>query len=102
MKKMYVMLMALLAGGMMMMSCGSAKKSVSIADLAGEWEIVEVNDKSVSAEETPFLEMAMADIKAAKTLSALMDVWNSYPALQSDKDFVSAMTAKKTFLKNNA
>jgi hypothetical protein len=50
MKKMYVMLMALLAGGMMM-SCGSAKKSVSIADLAGEWEIVEVNDKSVSAEE---------------------------------------------------
>ena len=31
-----------------------------------------------------------------------MDVWNSYPALQSDKDFVSAMTAKKTFLKNNA
>ena len=44
----------------------------------------------------------MADIKAAKTLSALMDVWNSYPALQSDKDFVSSMTAKKTFLKNNA
>ena len=39
----------------MMMSCGSAKKSVSIADLAGEWVIVEVNEKSVSAEETPFL-----------------------------------------------
>ena len=55
MKKMNVMLMSVLAGGLMMMSCGSAKKSVSIADLAGEWEIVEVNEKSVSAEETPFL-----------------------------------------------
>ena len=55
MKKMNVMLMSVLAGGLMMMSCGSAKKSVSIADLAGEWVIVEVNEKSVSAEETPFL-----------------------------------------------
>ena len=52
---MNVMLMSVLAGGLMMMSCGSAKKSVSIADLAGEWVIVEVNEKSVSAEETPFL-----------------------------------------------
>ena len=55
MKKMYVMLMSVLTGGLMMMSCGSAKKSVSIADLAGGWEIVKVNEKSVSAEETPFL-----------------------------------------------
>ena len=55
MKKMNVMLMSVLAGGLMMMSCGSAKKSVSIADLAGEWVIVEVNDKAVSGEETPFL-----------------------------------------------
>ena len=52
---MNVMLMSVLASGLLMMSCGSAKKSVSIADLAGEWVIVEVNDKSVSAEETPFL-----------------------------------------------
>ena len=55
MKKMNVMLMSVLASGLLMMSCGSAKKSVSIADLAGEWVIVEVNEKSVSAEETPFL-----------------------------------------------
>ena len=55
MKKMNVMLMSVLASGLLMMSCGSAKKSVSIADLAGEWVIVEVNDKAVSAEETPFL-----------------------------------------------
>ena len=55
MKKMNVMLMSVLASGLLMMSCGSAKKYVSIADLAGEWVIVEVNDKSVSAEETPFL-----------------------------------------------
>ena len=57
---------------------------------------------ATTPEETPFLEMAMADIKAANTVNALMDVWSRYPALQSDKDFVSAMTAKKTILKNNA
>lgn len=57
---------------------------------------------ATTPEETPFLEMAMADIKAANTVNALMDVWSRYPALQSDKEFVSAMTAKKTFLKNNA
>ena len=57
---------------------------------------------ATTPEETPFLEMAMADIKVANTVNALMDVWSRYPALQSDKDFVSAMTAKKTFLKNNA
>lgn len=55
MKKMNVMLMSVLACGLIMVSCGSTKKSVSITDLAGEWEIVEVNDNSVSAEETPFL-----------------------------------------------
>ena len=55
MKKKIVMLMAVLAGGWMMMSCGSAKKTVGIADLEGEWEIVEVDNKAVSAEETPFL-----------------------------------------------
>ena len=55
MKKKNGLLMAMLAGSMIMMSCGSAKKTTSVADLAGEWEIVEVNDKPVPAEETPFL-----------------------------------------------
>lgn len=55
MKKMNVMLMAMLASGLMMTSCGSVKKAATIADLAGEWEITEVDNKPVSAEEIPFL-----------------------------------------------
>ena len=54
MKKKKVMLMSVLAGGLMM-SCGSSQKVATIADLAGEWEILEVNNKPVSAEQTPFL-----------------------------------------------
>lgn len=57
---------------------------------------------ATTPEETPFIEMAMADIKAAKDVNSLMTVWNSYPSLQSDKEFVSAMTSKKTLLKSNA
>ena len=55
MNKKIVMLMAVLAGGLMMVACGSSKKSVSIANLACEWEIMEVNNQPVSAEQTPFL-----------------------------------------------
>ena len=55
MKKKNGLLMALLASGLMMTSCGSTQKTTSVADLAGEWEIVEVGNKPVSAEETPFL-----------------------------------------------
>ena len=55
MNKKIVLLMAVLAGGLMMVACGSSKKSVSIANLAGEWEIMEVNNQPVSAEQTPFL-----------------------------------------------
>lgn len=54
------------------------------------------------SDENPLKEVAMADIKAAKDMKGLMDIWNSYPALQSDKEFVAAMTTKKTQLKNNA
>lgn len=54
------------------------------------------------SDENPLKEVAMADIKSAKDMKGLMDVWSRYESLQSDKDFVSAMTAKKTFLKNNA
>ena len=57
---------------------------------------------ATTPEETPFIEMAMADIKAAKDINSLMAVWNSYPSLQSDQEFVSAMTSKKTLLKSNA
>lgn len=61
MKRMKVMLMVMLAGGMIWMSTGCAQKAVSIADLAGEWEIVEVNNQLVSAEETPFLGFNVAE-----------------------------------------
>lgn len=57
---------------------------------------------ATTPEETPFIDMAMADIKAAKDMNALMAVWNDYPSLQSDKEFVSAMTSKKTLLKSNS
>lgn len=54
---------------------------------------------ATTPEETPFIEMAMADIRAAKDMNALMAVWSNYQSLQTDKEFVSAMTARKTFLK---
>lgn len=54
------------------------------------------------SDENPLKEVAMADIKSAKDMKGLMDVWSRYESLQSDKEFVAAMTAKKTQLKNNA
>lgn len=44
--------------------------------------------------------MAMSDISKAKDINSLMAVWENYQALQKDKEFVQAMTAKKTALKN--
>lgn len=61
MKRMNMMLMSMLAGGMMLVHTGCAHKAASIADLAGEWEIVEVNNQPVSAEETPFLGFNVAE-----------------------------------------
>lgn len=51
-------------------------------------------------EETDFKQMAMSDISRSSNLDALMSVWNNYPSLQSDKEFVNAMTAKKTAIKS--
>lgn len=45
-------------------------------------------------------QMAYSDISRAKTKEELMSVWNNYGSLQSDKEFVNAMTAKKTAIKN--
>lgn len=47
-----------------------------------------------------FKRMAMSDISRSSNLDALMSVWNNYPSLQSDKEFVNAMTAKKTAIKS--
>ena len=54
---------------------------------------------ATTPEETPFIEMAMADIRAAKDLNALVAVYNNYPSLQNDGEFMSALTARKTLLK---
>lgn len=51
-------------------------------------------------EDTDFKQMAMADISRARTTEELMGVWTNYSSLQSDKEFVTAMTAKKTAIKN--
>jgi hypothetical protein len=51
-------------------------------------------------EETDFKQMAMGEISLARTTDELMVVWTNYPSLQSDKEFVTAMTAKKTAIKN--
>ena len=55
MKMKNVLMMTLMTGSLMMMACGSTKKAATVADLAGEWEVMEVDNKPVSAEETPFL-----------------------------------------------
>lgn len=57
---------------------------------------------AVTPEDTDFKQMAMSDINRANNMNALMSVWNKYPSLQNDSEFVSAMTAKKTMLKNIA
>ena len=53
-----------------------------------------------SSEETDFKQMAMGEISRARTTDELMTVWTNYPSLQSDKGFVTAMTTKKTAIKN--
>lgn len=54
------------------------------------------------SDENPLKDTALSDIKAAKDMNALMAVWNNFPSLQSDKEFVSAMTSRKNLLKSNA
>ena len=49
-----------------------------------------------------FKQMAMSDISNANSMDALLSVWNNYTSLQADAEFVKAMTAKKTMLKNIA
>ena len=55
---------------------------------------------SVTPEDTDFKQMAMSDINRANDRNSLMEVWNSYPSLQKDSEFVSALTERKNYLKN--
>lgn len=53
-------------------------------------------------EETDYLAMALQEINNAQSLQTLTGIYNNYGALQNNKEFVSALTNKKTSLKNAA
>jgi hypothetical protein len=44
--------------------------------------------------------MAYSDITNAKDVASLQEVWANYKSLQSNKKFVTAVTAKKTAILN--
>ena len=50
--------------------------------------------KESKAKASP-VEQAIAECNAAKSMEALMQVWNSHPDLSKDKDFLFAMSTKK-------
>lgn len=52
-------------------------------------------------EENPMMDMAMSDIRNAKTLDGLMSVWHNYQSLQSNAAFKALMTNKKKELNGN-
>lgn len=51
-------------------------------------------------EETPYFDMALQEINAAQSIQTLEAVYKNYTHLQKDKNFLSALTARKTILKN--
>lgn len=55
---------------------------------------------ATTPEDTDFKQMAMGDISRARTIDELMVVYNNYTSLHQDKEFVNALTAKKTAIKN--
>lgn len=52
------------------------------------------------SDEDDLLQMAYSDISKAKDVATLQGVWSEYKALQSNKNFVSAVTTKKTAILN--
>lgn len=55
---------------------------------------------ATTPEETDFKKNAMNDIDNATDMKVLMKVWNKYPTLQKDSEFVNSMTEKKNILKS--
>lgn len=55
---------------------------------------------ATTPEETDFKKNAMNDIDNATDMKGLMKVWNKYPTLQKDSEFVNSMTEKKNILKS--
>lgn len=56
-------MLSVVAGGVLLMmnSCGTGSKAISSVDLAGEWNIVEVNGEKITAENLPYLGMDMKE-----------------------------------------
>ena len=57
---------------------------------------------AVSPEETDYLAMAKQEINNATTLEVLTSIYNSYQGLHGNNEFMSALTNRKTQLKNAA
>lgn len=53
-------------------------------------------------EETDYLVMALQEIGAAQSIQTLSSIFNNYRALQSNPQFMSALSAKKKQLKDGA
>lgn len=53
-----------------------------------------------ASEANEFLAMAYSDISRAKTVEELTSIYNNYSSLHTNKNFMSALTSKKTAIKN--
>lgn len=56
--------------------------------------------KPKESDEDDLIQMAYSDISRAKDVETLQNVWSEYKSLQSNKNFVNAVTAKKTSILN--
>lgn len=57
---------------------------------------------ATTPEETDYIAMALQEINAAQSIQTLTGIFNNYRALQSNPQFMSALSAKKKQLKDGA
>jgi hypothetical protein len=60
----------------------------------------QVKPSNKESDEDDLIQMAYSDITNAKDVASLQEVWANYKSLQSNKNFVTAVTAKKTAILN--
>lgn len=53
-----------------------------------------------NSETADFLSLALQEINGAQSVSSLVQIYNNYQVLHSDKNFMSAMTARRKVLEN--
>ena len=58
--------------------------------------------EATTPEETDYIAMALQEINAAQSIQTLSGIFNNYRALQSNPQFMSALSAKKKQLKDAA